>query len=115
MGNASAAFGKLPDRLWKGRHVSVEVNCKVNQAVVFSSLLYGAETWAIYQSQGKKLQAYIMAPLRVIMIVPWKDKITNVEILCLTGLMTDILIAKNLRWLGHVHRIDINRLPRQLL
>ena len=106
MGNASAAFGKLPDRLWKGRHVSIEVNCKVF-----------AETWAIYQSQVKKLQAYIMAPLRVIMIVPWKDKITNVEILCLTGLisMTDILIAKNLRWLGHVHRIDINRLPRQLL
>ena len=40
----------------------------------------------------------MMAPLRVIMNVPWKDKITNVEILCLTGLisMTDILIAKNL-------------------
>lgn len=59
----------------------------------------------------------MMAPLRVIMNVPWKDKITNVEILCLTGLisMTDILIAKNLRWLGHVHRIDINRVPRQLL
>ena len=38
-------------------------------------------------------------------------------LLCLTGLisMTDILIAKNLRWLGHVYRIDINRLPRQLL
>ena len=117
MGNASAGFGKLPDRLWKGRHVSIKVNCKVNQAVVVSSLLYGAETWAIYQSQVKKLHAHMMAPLRVIMNVPWKDKITNVEILCLTGLisMIDILIAKNLRWLGHVHRIDINRLPRQLL
>ena len=117
MGNASAGFGKLPDRLWKGRHVSIKVNCKVNQAVVVSSLLYGAETWVIYQSQVKKLHAYMMAPLRVIMNVPWKDKITNVEILCLTGLisMIDILIAKNLRWLGHVYRIDINRLPRQLL
>ena len=98
MGNASAAFGKLPDRLWKGRHVSIEVNCKVNQAVVFSSLLYGTETWAIYQSQVKKLHAYMMAHLRVIMNVPWKDKITKVGILCLTGLisMTDILIAQNL-------------------
>ena len=117
MGNASAAFGKLPDRLWKGRHVSIEVNCNVNQAVVFSSLLYGAETWAIYQSQVKKLHACITAHLRVIMNVLWKDKITNVEILCLTGLpsMADFLIKKNLRWLGHVHRIDINRLPRQLL
>ena len=119
MGNASASFGKLLDRLWKGWHVSIEVNCKVNQGVtvVFSPLLYGAETWAIYQSQVKKLHACMMAPLRVIMNVTWKDKIANVKILCLTGLisMTDILIAKNLSWLGHVHRIDINRLPRQLL
>ena len=115
MGNASAAFVKLPDRLLKGRHLSIKVMCKVNQAVVLSSLPYGAETWAIYQSQVKKFHAYIMAHLRVIMNVPWKDKITNVEILCLTGLpsMADFLIEKNLRWLGHVHRIDINRLPRQ--
>ena len=91
--------------------------CKVNQAVVLSSRLYGPETWAIYQSQVQKLQAYIMAHLRVIMNVPWKDKITNVEILCLTGLpsMADFLIEKNLTWLGRVHRIDINRLPRQPL
>ena len=117
MGNVSAAFVKLPERLWKGRHLSVKVMCKVNQAVVLSSRLYGPETWAIYQSQVKKLQAYIMAHLRVIMNVPWKDKITNVEILCLTGLpsMADFLIEKNLRWLGRVHRIDINRLPRQPL
>ena len=117
MGNANAPFVKLPDRIWKGRHLSIEFMCKVSQPVVLSSLLYGVEIWAIYQSQVKKFHAYMMAHLRVIMNVPWKDKITNVEILCLTGLpsMTDILTEKNLRWLGHVHRIDINRPPRQLL
>jgi len=29
--------------------------------------------------------------------------------------MADILIEKNLRWLGYVHRMEHSRLPRQLL
>ena len=49
-----------------------------------------------------------------------KDKVTNVEIRCRTGLpsMADILIENNLRhvrWLGHVHRINNNRLSKKLL
>ena len=54
MGNVSAAFVKLPERLWKGRHLSVKVMCKVNQAVVLSSRLYGPETWAIYQESSEE-------------------------------------------------------------
>ena len=29
--------------------------------------------------------------------------------------MADILIERNLRWVGHVHRMKNDRLPRQLL
>ena len=117
MGIASGAFGKLQDRLWMNRHVTTKVKCKVYRAVVLSSLLYGAETWTIYRTQAKKLSAFMMRQLRTIMKVTWKDKITNVEILRRAGLpsMTDILIEKNLRWLGHVHRMGNERLPRQLL
>ena len=46
--------------------------------------------------------------------VCWKDKNTQVESLCLAGLLSmgDILIEKNLRRLGHVHRLNNNRLPK---
>ena len=45
---------------------------------------------------------------------------TNVEIRCRAGLpsMADIRIENNLRhveWLGHVHRMDNNRLSKKLL
>ena len=39
-------------------------------------------------------------------------KITNVEILCRTGLPS--MIKKNVRLLVHVRRMDNNRLPKQL-
>jgi len=46
----------------------------------------------------------------------WYDKIMNEEILRRAHLpnMADILIEKNLRWLGHVHRMEDSRLPKQL-
>ena len=117
LGKASAAYGKLQQRLWNNRHVSIRVKCKVYRAVVLSSLLYGAETWTIYRTQVKKLSAFMMRQLRDIMAVKWYDKITNEEILRRANLpsMADILIEKNLRWLGHVHRMEHSRLPRQLL
>ena len=47
----------------------------------------------------------------------WKDKITNSDIFTKAGLpsMSDILIEQGLRWLGHVHRMEPDRLLRQLL
>lgn len=117
IGNASAAFGKLQDRLWRNRHVSIRVKCKVYRAVVLTALLYGAETWTVYRTQVKRLHSYMMRHLREIQNVTWHDKVRNTEILQRAGLpsMTDILIEKGLRWLGHVHRMGKERLPRQLL
>ena len=103
--------------MWNNRHVSIRVKCKVYRAVVLSSLLYGAEAWTIYRTQVKKLSAFMMRQLRDIMSVKWYDKITNEEILRRANMpcMADILIERNLRWLGHVHRMDNDRLPKQLL
>lgn len=117
MGKASASYGKLRERLWNNHHVSLRVKCKVYKAIVLSTLLYGAETWTVYSTQVKKLNAYMMRHLREIMKITWRDKVTNEEVYRRTGLapMADILIERNLRWTGHVHRMSSERLPRQLL
>ena len=59
----------------------------------------------------------MMRQLRDIMDIKWYDKITNDQILNRAHLpwMADILIEKNLRWLGHVQRMENDRLSRQLL
>ena len=106
MSKASAAFGRLQERIWNNHHVSIKVKCKVYRAVVLSALLYGAETWTIYRFQEKKLHAFMMRHIRQIMNISSRDRITNVEILKRAGLqsMADMLITKGLRWIGHVHR-----------
>ena len=117
MGNASISLSKLQTHLWENRQVSLKVKCRVYRAVVLSTLLYGTETWPVYRYQVRKLHSFMMRHLRSIMGITWQDKVTNVDILNRAGLpsMEDILIEKGLRWLGHVHRMENNRLPRQLL
>ena len=116
-GKASAAFGKLQQRLWSNRHVSIRVKCKVHRAVVLSSLHYGAESWTISRAQLMNLHLFMMRQLRDIMSSKWYDKISNEKILQRANLpsMTSILTEKTLNWLGHVHGKENNRIPRQLL
>ena len=49
--------------------------------------------------------------------IPWRDKISNDKVLkraVLPSLKAN-LTQMNLRWLGHVERMDHECLPRQLL
>ena len=39
MGKASAAFGRLQEKLWNNHHVFARVKCKVTRVVVLSALL----------------------------------------------------------------------------
>ena len=117
MAKASASFSRLRQRLWNNHHVSMRVKGNIYRAIVLSTLLYGAETWTVYRRQGKKLHAFMMRHLRSIMRITWMDKVTNKEILERTGLssMEDLLIRKNLRWTGHLMRMSLVRLPKQVL
>ena len=109
MAKASASFGRLRQRLWNNHHVSMRVKGKIYRVIVLSTLLYGAETWPMYRRQVKKLHAFMMRHLRSIMRITCMDKVTNKEILERTGMpsMEDFLIRKNLRWTGHLMRMQI--------
>ena len=91
------------------KHVSIKVKCKVYRAIVLSTLLYGAESWAIYRAQLKKVHAYMIRQLRDIMGIKWYDNITNAEILRRANLLSVADILIDLRWLGHVHTEDGQR------
>ena len=84
---------------------------------LFSSLLYGSETWTPYRCHIKKLDNFHMNCLRRISNTRWQDRLHNTEILdrCnITGIEA-MLMQSQLRWCGHVHRMPDSRIPKQLL
>ena len=51
---ASSAFGRLREKVWERRGISLETNLKVYRAVVLTTLLYGSETWTAYISTSAR-------------------------------------------------------------
>ena len=58
-----------------------------------------------------------MRSLRSILNIKWQDRVTNIEVLDRAEMISiEVMILKSqLRWVGHVTRMDDHRLPKQLL
>ena len=80
-------------------------------------LLYGSETWTPYARQEHRLQTFHLRNLRFILSIKWQEKKTNVEVLKLTSLLSiyTLIRQRRMRWLGHIHRMDDGRIPKDLL
>lgn len=117
MSKASSAFGRLRERVWDNKHLTIKTKAAVYRAIVLSTLLYGVESWTIYRITSHRLSAYMMRHLRYILKIRWWHHVSNKTILQQTGLpsMYDILRQRTLRWTGHVCRLNDNRLPKQIL
>ena len=117
MAKASAMFGRLRERVWDNKHLTIKTKAAVYRAIVLSTLLYGVESWTVYRITSHKLNSYMMRHLRYILKIRWWQHISNSKILEQTGLpsMYDILRQRTLRWTGHVCRMNDDRLPKQIL
>ena len=117
IGQANGAYGRLRTKVFENRNLTLKTKVMVYHAVVVSSLLYGSETWTLYRRQVRLLEKFHMNSLRKILDVTWRDRVSNVEVLRRTGCVSveNILHRNKLRWVGHVIRMDEDRLPKQLL
>ncbi|KAK7872160.1 hypothetical protein R5R35_001726 [Gryllus longicercus] len=115
--NASYAFYKLRDRVFNCNDLTIITKIMVFKAVVLSILLYGSECWTIYKKHVKTLEKFQMRQLRNILGIKWQDFISNQRIRDQTGCITieNILARNQLRWIGHVTRMSVERTPKQIL
>ena len=117
LAKASIAFGRLHKNVWNRRGITTETKIKVYRAMVLTTLLYGCETWTVYQRHARKLNHFHTTCLRKILGIKWQDKIPDTEVLTTAGLPSiyTILMQSQLRWAGHVARMPDHRLPKNLL
>jgi hypothetical protein len=114
---ASAAFGRLRENVWERRGLSRTTKLKVYRAVVLTTLLYACETWTVYSRHAKQLNHFHTSCLRRLLHIRWQDKVPDTEVLERAGLPSifTILQKMQVRWTGHVIRMQDHRLPKQLL
>jgi len=113
---AGSSFGRLWTRLWSERGIRLQTKLAVYKAVVITALLYSCETWTLYKKQLKALDRFHLRCLRRIMGISWTDRVPNTEVLRRANMMgIEALIMKaQLRWAGHVVRMDDSRLPKMV-
>ena len=83
-------------------------------SIVKSVLIYGAETWSLYEDDRRRINATEMDALRRSARFSKLDRKTNE---CIRGKMDaqdmilDDITRKKLIWFGHVERMDPTLLP----
>jgi len=93
IGKASAIFGKMK-KVWRNKHINLLTKLRLYEALILSTLLYGAEVWPLTVTLSKKLEAAHHWWLRGILGITWRDKVTNEEVRKRTG---QILLEKVIR------------------
>ena len=108
---------EISSRIAKAAGVMAKLKVLVYQACVLSTLLYGSESWTVYARQEKRLNSFHLRCPRRLLKIKWQDRVPNTEVLDRAGLlsMPALLSHRLLQWLGHVHRMDPHRLPREIL
>nr|VZI24201.1 unnamed protein product [Spirometra erinaceieuropaei] len=113
---ASQAFGRLQSTVWNRHGLQLSTKLKMYKAVILPMLLYGAETWTVYTRQARRLNHFHLSCLRRILRLNWQDRIPDTEVLERTGILSiySMLRQMQLRWSGHLVRMDDERLPKRL-
>ena len=97
IGQARSAFNTMRDVLCCWR-LPLSSRLRLLKCYVWSTLLYGVETWTVSKTSEKRLNAFEMWSLRRMMHVSWTRRLSNENILKLAGVFRVVQNRKLLFW-----------------
>lgn len=116
LSKACGAFARLQP-ICRSRQYHLRMKVQLYNSCVKSVLMYGSECWRVAKGDMNKISAFNNGCLRKICRIFWPNKIKNKELYTKTGCRYVVLQIKHwrLRWLGHVLRMDNERIPKAAL
>src|SRR5215510_7102107 len=102
---AKLAFSRKKELLV--RTMKLKLKKRIVKTLVWSVLLYGAETWALRKEDIRRLEACEMWFWRRIEGISWKDHMKNEEVLSRVGerrTLIETIVRRKKNWIGHVLR-----------
>ena len=106
IGQARSAFNTMRDVLCC-RRLPLSSRLRLLKCYVWSTLLYGVETWTVSKTSEKRLNAFEMWSLRRMMRVSWTRRLSNENVLKLAGVKRELFrVVQNrkLCYFGHMMR-----------
>lgn len=120
--SAGKAFGALRGCVFASTHINTKAKSAVYQALILNILLYGAESWSVTAAMRQRLRVFharcVRSMCRVSRKHTWAHRLSTEVLEQRLGILPieTYLHRRQLRWLGHVYRMDYpQRLPRRLL
>jgi len=110
-----AAITKLNSILWD-RDVTPKTNNHIYHALVKSTITYAAKTWCLKEKNGSKTEFHRNGFWRRSARISRKGKIRNTIIkqkMNVTRSLLDDIKTQQLKWYGHVQRMEEGRLPKK--
>lgn len=97
-------------KLLTNRSLNLTTRYRFVQCYIFSTLLYGVETWTMRKNIERKIQAFEFWVFRRMLRISWVDHVTNEEVLRRMGRDRELLCTIKKRktsYLGHVYQQQI--------
>jgi len=103
---------------WWSKDITNNLKKMIYKSMVKSVLIYGAETWILYEDDSRRINAAEIDALRRSARISKLDRKTNVYIrekMDAPETILDEITRKQLIWFGHIERMDPTRLPKIMI
>ena len=101
------------ENIWRSKEIVFKIKCKLYKSLVLSTLLYGCDTWTLYQELKKRISAFDTKAFRRLLQISYREHTTNVFVraeiekgIGHNTALLDIVLQRKLSFYGHISRHD---------